>query len=66
MRDERNERIPATTAAKLIGVKTQTLAKWRCYGKGPKGWLRVSSTLVTYPRGEIERFLSLRPRDPRR
>jgi hypothetical protein len=59
------ERIPAAQAARLIGVKTQTLAKWRCSGKGPGGWIRVSATLVTYPRREIERFLSARPSDRR-
>ncbi len=65
MRHDMNERIPATDAARLIGVKTQTLAKWRCYGKGPRGWVRISATLVTYPRREIERFLALRPSDRR-
>ncbi|HVR40759.1 MAG TPA: hypothetical protein VMU84_16805 [Thermoanaerobaculia bacterium] len=66
MKSEANERIPARDAAKLIGVKTQTLAKWRCYGRGPVGWLRISATLVTYPRREVERFLSQRLRDRRR
>lgn len=60
-----NDRIPAAAAARLIGVKTQTLAKWRCCGKGPRGWVRVSATLVTYPKHEVERFLALRPSDPR-
>jgi hypothetical protein len=59
------ERIPAAQAARLIGVKTQTLAKWRCSGKGPGGWIRVSATLVTYPRREVEQFLSARPCDRR-
>jgi len=57
MRDESNDRVSAAAAARLIGVKTQTLAKWRCYGKGPAGWVRVSPTLVTYPLREVERFL---------
>jgi transposase-like protein len=65
MKIDTNDRISATAAARLIGVKTQTLAKWRCYGKGPRGWVRVSTTLVTYPRNEIERFLALRPSDRR-
>lgn len=65
MKANANERIPARDAAKLIGVKTQTLAKWRCYGRGPAGWLRISATLVTYPRREVERFLSERPHDRR-
>jgi len=33
------ERISSAHAAALIGVKTQTLAKWRCLGKGPPGWI---------------------------
>jgi len=52
------ERIAAPKVARLIGIKTQTLAKWRCHGKGPKGWLQVSATHVTYPIGEVEKFLA--------
>ena len=57
------ERIPSSVVARLIGVKTQTLAKWRCFGKGPRGWIRVSSTLVTYPMSEVESYLASLPRD---
>jgi len=52
------ERIAAPKVARLIGIKTQTLAKWRCHGKGPKDWLQVSATHVTYPVGEVEKFLA--------
>jgi hypothetical protein len=52
------ERIAAPKVARLIGIKTQTLAKWRCHGKGPKGWVQVSATHVTYPIGEVEKFLA--------
>ena len=52
------ERIAAPKVARLIGIKTQTLAKWRCLGKGPKGWLQVSATHVTYPVREVEMFLA--------
>lgn len=52
------DRIPAPHVARLIGIKTHTLAKWRCLGKGPRGWIRVSPTHVTYPRGEVEKFLA--------
>ena len=52
------ERIAAPMVARLIGIKTQTLAKWRCLGKGPKGWLQVCATHVTYPIGEVEKFLA--------
>jgi hypothetical protein len=54
------ERILSARAAALIGVKTQTLAKWRCLGKGPQGWIQVSATHVTYPTSEVERFLAAR------
>lgn len=55
-----DQRIPAREVARLIGVRTSTLAKWRCLGKGPRGWIRVSPTHVTYPRHEVERFLAER------
>jgi transposase-like protein len=54
------DRIPAPQVARLIGIKTPTLAKWRCLGKGPQGWIQVSPTHVTYPRSEVERFLVAR------
>jgi hypothetical protein len=53
-----DDRIAAPLVARLIGIKTPTLAKWRCLGKGPKGWIRVSPTHVTYPRSEVEKFLA--------
>lgn len=55
-----NDRIPAAAAARLIGIKTATLAKWRCKGKGPRGWIRISATHVTYSRAEVEAFLAMR------
>jgi hypothetical protein len=57
------ERISAADAARLIGVKTQTLAEWRSLNKGPKGWIRVSPTFVTYPLVEVARFLAERMPD---
>lgn len=54
------ERVPARIAARLLGVKVGTLAKWRYLGKGPGGWLRISSTCVVYPASEIRRFLAER------
>lgn len=55
-----DDRLPAACVARLIGIKTPTLAKWRCLGKGPKNWIRVSPTHVTYPRSEVEKFLAER------
>ena len=54
------DRIPAQHVARLIGIKTPTLAKWRYLGKGPEGWIQVSPTHVTYPRSEVEKFLAER------
>lgn len=56
-------RISAAEAARLIGVKTQTLAKWRTLNKGPRGWIRISPTFVSYPLAEVARFLAERTPD---
>ena len=58
------DRIPAPAVARLIGIKTATLAKWRCTGRGPRGWIRISATHVTYPRAEVESFLAERAAEP--
>jgi transposase-like protein len=55
-----DDRISASQVARLIGIKTHTLAKWRCLAKGPKGWIRISPTHVTYSRIEVEKFLAER------
>jgi len=52
------ERISSAAAAKLIGIKTQTLAKWRWQGRGPRGWVQVSTTHVTYQLREVEEFIA--------
>ena len=54
------ERLPARVVARLLGVKVETLAKWRYLGKGPRGWIRVSATLVTYAASEVVAFLAER------
>jgi hypothetical protein len=62
-----DDRIAAPHVARLIGIKTSTLAKWRCRGKGPKGWIQVSPTHVTYSRSSVEAFLADRAaKTPRR
>lgn len=58
--------IPAREAARMIGVKVGTLAKWRFLGKGPKGWLRASTTMVVYPLGGIEAWKAERAAAPAR
>jgi transposase-like protein len=55
-----DERIPARIVARMIGVKTATLQKWRRFGKGPRGWIAVSPTLITYPAEEVARFIAAR------
>ncbi len=52
------ERISSAEAAKRIGIKTQTLAKWRWQGRGPGGWVQVSTTHVTYQLREVEEFIA--------
>ena len=59
-----DERIPARVVARMIGVKTATLAKWRRFGKGPRGWIEASPTLITYPVEEVARFLAARRSAP--
>jgi transposase-like protein len=52
--------VKAADVAKELGMKTQTLRKWRMHGRGPKGWMKHSKTLVTYDRAEIEEYLRTR------
>lgn len=47
----------APAVARLIGIRTSTLRKWRQLGKGPQGWKQTSPTTVHYPASEVERFL---------
>jgi hypothetical protein len=54
------ERLPARVVATMVGVKVQTLAKWRYQGRGPRGWIRLSATLVVYPASEVTAFLAER------
>jgi|PersoiStandDraft_1058852.scaffolds.fasta_scaffold46411_1 transposase-like protein len=52
--------VPAQLVAQRLGVKTQTLGKWRRLGRGPKGWIYVSTTLVCYPADAVDQFLEER------
>ena len=45
--------IPSGRVAKMLGVKTQTLAKWRMKGLDPKGAVTASSTRVIYPLSSV-------------
>jgi transposase-like protein len=44
-------------AAKRLGVKTRTLARWRQQGKGPSGWFRMGPTATIYPLAAITEFM---------
>lgn len=50
----------AAAVAKTLGVKTQTLRKWRMQGRGPTGWVKQSKTLVTYDETAVEEYLRTR------
>jgi transposase-like protein len=50
-------RISSSEAARLIGIKTNTLARWRVQGKGPAGAIRLSATHTVYPLEAVEAFL---------
>lgn len=50
--------IPSSEVARRLGIKTQTLTKWRMLGKGPRNWVKISTTFVCYPEKEVERWLA--------
>lgn len=39
------------------GVPSQTLANWRCQGKGP-AYSRLSARMIVYDRNDVEKFFS--------
>jgi len=47
------------------GIPGQTLANWRCTGRGPD-FIRISSRQVLYDRVDLERFFSDRKVTPGR
>jgi predicted DNA-binding transcriptional regulator AlpA len=49
--------IQAPEVARLLGIKTGTLAKWRRSDRGPKEWIRTSATSVSYPASEVDAFM---------
>jgi transposase-like protein len=52
--------IKAAKVAKELGVKVQTLRKWRMQGQGPRGWVKHSKTLVTYDESAVAEYLLTR------
>jgi hypothetical protein len=49
--------IPSGEVARRLGIKTQTLAKSRCEGRGPQGWIHLSATRCVYPEDAVEAFV---------
>jgi transposase-like protein len=49
--------IPSGEVALSLGIKTQTLAKWRCEHRGPQGWIHLSATRCVYPEESVEAFI---------
>lgn len=47
----------ASTVARMLGVKTATLRKWRVQGRGPQGAIRASKTVVLYDANEVQAFI---------
>ena len=43
--------------ANILGIKTQTLALWRCHGRYDLAWIKVGR-LVRYREDDVAAFLS--------
>jgi hypothetical protein len=43
--------------ARLLGIKTRTLARWRAQGRGPVGWIRLSPTLLALPVSALNAYI---------
>ena len=54
---QRTRWITSSEAARRLGVRTKTLAKWRHQRKGPEGWIYASATLTLYPESALEAFI---------
>jgi transposase-like protein len=50
--------IKAAAVAVQLGVKTQTLRKWRMQGRGPQGWIKQSKTLVSYEESAVLDYIT--------
>lgn len=54
------DRINQREVARLLGVSTATLQKWRRFpeeNKGPRPFFKVSQNLIVYPRKAVEEWL---------
>lgn len=51
------ELVPQREVARLLGVKTKTLEKWRWVGEGPP-YVKVNGHLVRYELDDVEAWLN--------
>jgi hypothetical protein len=49
--------VSSTRAAEILGKATNTLAKWRSVGRGPRGWKQTTATTVMYPLESVLEYL---------
>ena len=54
---EETSYVQSREAAKRMGIKTRTLARWRQKGVGPSGWFRMSPTATVYPVSALAKFM---------
>lgn len=48
----------AKDVARMLGIRTSTLRKWRTLGKGPRGWVHSGKTSVLYPLSGVHAFIA--------
>jgi hypothetical protein len=58
------ELITAQDFARGLGIKTDTVKKWRRLGKGPRGHFHLSKTCVVYPIAEVRLWIEAQKRAP--
>ena len=51
--------LPTPVVAAMLGMKPQTLEKWRCEGKGPP-FRRFSRKVVRYERALVQAWIEAR------
>lgn len=52
-------------AATMLGLKPQTLRRWRSGGRGPLGWIHLSETRAIIPADAVEEYISKMASEPR-
>ena len=49
--------LPSSEVARRLGVKRQTLSKWRMKRRGPQGWFHLNPTRCVYPESEVTAYI---------